>query len=90
MNIPQGFTIAFPHIFATDATAYSHFLRDGLGGEILGVERFPDCGVRNADSRCGDTTTMVSEAVRGDRQGGVADPSGNIWWLSQRLVAGPY
>jgi uncharacterized glyoxalase superfamily protein PhnB len=25
-----------------------------------------------------------------DRQGGVADPSGNIWWLSQRLVPGPY
>ena len=25
-----------------------------------------------------------------DRQGGVKDPCGNIWWLSQRLVAGPY
>ena len=82
MNIPQGFTTAFPHIFATDATAYSDFL--------LGGERSPDSVVRNADSRCGDTTTMVSEAVRGDRQGGVADPSGNIGWLSQRLVAGPY
>jgi len=26
----------------------------------------------------------------GDRQGGVRDPSGNIWWVSQRLTADPY
>lgn len=26
----------------------------------------------------------------GDRQGGVRDPSGNIWWISQRLSAEPY
>lgn len=25
-----------------------------------------------------------------DRQGGVRDKHGNIWWLSQRLVDGPY
>lgn len=26
----------------------------------------------------------------GDRQGGVRDPSGNIWWVSQRLSAQAY
>jgi PhnB protein len=26
----------------------------------------------------------------GDRQGGVRDRAGNIWWLSQRLSADPY
>ena len=26
----------------------------------------------------------------GDRQGGVVDPFGNIWWVSQRLVDEPY
>ncbi len=26
----------------------------------------------------------------GDRQGGVRDPHGNIWWISQRLVQAPY
>ena len=26
----------------------------------------------------------------GDRQGGVRDPFGNIWWVSQRLVEEPY
>lgn len=25
-----------------------------------------------------------------DRQGGIVDPSGNIWWISQRLVDKPY
>jgi len=25
-----------------------------------------------------------------DRQAGVADPSGNIWWISRRLVDEPY
>ena len=25
-----------------------------------------------------------------DRQGGVVDPFGNIWWLSQRLIDKPY
>ena len=26
----------------------------------------------------------------GDRQGGVRDPSGNIWWISTRVVHEPY
>ncbi len=26
----------------------------------------------------------------GDRQGGVTDPAGNIWWISTRLVQEPY
>jgi len=32
----------------------------------------------------------VADMPYGDRQGGVVDPSGNIWWVSQRLVDGPY
>ena len=32
----------------------------------------------------------VADMPYGDRQGGVADPSGNIWWISQRLVEEPY
>ena len=34
--------------------------------------------------------TAVKDMPYGDRQGGVRDPHGNIWWLSQRLSAGPY
>lgn len=32
----------------------------------------------------------VDNMPYGDRQGGVADPFGNIWWLSQRLERKPY
>jgi PhnB protein len=32
----------------------------------------------------------VADMPYGDRQGGVRDQHGNLWWLSQRLVPGPY
>ena len=32
----------------------------------------------------------VADMAYGDRQGGVVDPVGNIWWISQRLEEGPY
>ncbi len=32
----------------------------------------------------------VDDMPYGDRQGGVRDPHGNVWWISQRLVEAPY
>jgi PhnB protein len=32
----------------------------------------------------------VADMPYGDRQGGVTDRHGNIWWISQRLVHEPY
>ena len=32
----------------------------------------------------------VADMPYDDRQGGVKDPYGNLWWLSERLVDGPY
>ncbi len=32
----------------------------------------------------------VSDMPYGDRQGGVRDPHGNIWWISQRIIEAPY
>jgi PhnB protein len=32
----------------------------------------------------------VGNRIYDDRQGGIVDPSGNIWWISQRLVDKPY
>lgn len=32
----------------------------------------------------------VADMPYGDRQGGVRDAFGNIWWISQRLVEKPY
>ena len=33
---------------------------------------------------------QVMDVPYGDRQGGVVDPFGNIWWVSQRLTDKPY
>lgn len=32
----------------------------------------------------------VADKPYGDRQGGIRDPAGNIWWVSERLVDEPY
>ena len=32
----------------------------------------------------------VADMPYDDRQGGVVDPAGNIWWISQRLKPEPY
>ena len=42
-------------------------------------------------TNAGATSVMaVEDMPYGDRQGGVRDPAGNIWWLSQRLSDAPY
>jgi PhnB protein len=53
--------------------------------------------VENADeamaraTAAGATPIMpVEDQSYGDRQGGVRDRHGNLWWLSQRLVPGAY
>jgi PhnB protein len=53
--------------------------------------------VENADSAharalaAGAVELMpVQDMPYGDRQSGVRDAHGNLWWLSQRLVPGPY
>jgi PhnB protein len=32
----------------------------------------------------------VADMPYNDRQGGVRDPCGNLWWISERMVDGPY
>lgn len=53
--------------------------------------------VENADAAMqkalehGATLEMeVADMDYGDRQGGVRDAHGNIWWISQRLLEEPY
>jgi PhnB protein len=40
----------------------------------------------NGASKIFDPMDMPYE----DRQGGITDPFGNIWWISTRLVEKPY
>ena len=38
----------------------------------------------------GSLVMEVADMPYDDRQGGIADPSANLWWVSQRLVEKPY
>ncbi len=46
--------------------------------------------VAQALAAAGELVMEVANMPYGDRQGGVRDPVGNLWWISQRLAAGPY
>ena len=55
----------------------------------LYVENADDSVTRALDA--GAILVMkVADMPYDDRQGGVTDPSGNVWWISQRLVEEPY
>jgi len=49
-----------------------------------------DKSVAQALAAAGELIMAVADKPYGDRQGGVRDPVGNLWWISQRLAAGPY
>ncbi|MBU6259137.1 MAG: VOC family protein [Burkholderiales bacterium] len=49
-----------------------------------------DAAMRMALAAGAQQIMPVADMPYGDRQGGVRDAHGNVWWLSQRLVPGPY
>ena len=49
-----------------------------------------DAAMSRAVAAGGRSLGAVADMPYGDRQGGVEDPCGNFWWLSQRLAPGPY
>lgn len=49
-----------------------------------------DAAVARALAAGGELFGKVTDQPYGDRQGGVRDPSGNVWWISQRLDTGGY
>ena len=49
-----------------------------------------DEAMRTALRAGAESIMPVADMPYGDRQGGVKDKHGNLWWLSQRLVSGPY
>ncbi|MEO6051689.1 MAG: VOC family protein [Pyrinomonadaceae bacterium] len=59
------------------------------GAYYLYVEN-ADESMRRATEHGAETIMEVGDMPYGDRQGGVRDPFGNIWWISQRLVEEPY
>ena len=49
-----------------------------------------DASVSRALDAGASLVMKVAEMPYDDRQGGVSDPAGNLWWISQRLVEEPY
>ena len=49
-----------------------------------------DQAMQRALAAGGTLEMEVADMPYGDRQGGVRDPHGNIWWVSQRLVEQAY
>lgn len=49
-----------------------------------------DLALERATSAGASVKMEVAEMPYGDRQGGVLDPFGNIWWVSQRLEKKAY
>lgn len=49
-----------------------------------------DDAMARAERAGTDKIMDVGDMPYGDRQGGVRDPAGNIWWVSQRMTAEPY
>lgn len=49
-----------------------------------------DAAMARAVAAGGEQMMAVDDRSYGDRQGGLRDPQGNIWWISQRLEAGGY
>ena len=49
-----------------------------------------DAAMTTAVAAGGKTIMDVADMPYGDRQGGVRDPAGNIWWVSQRMTPEPY
>ncbi len=49
-----------------------------------------DAAIARALAAGAEQIMAVADMPYGDRQGGVRDGYGNLWWLSQRLVDGPY
>ena len=49
-----------------------------------------DAAMAKAEQAGAEKIMEVGDMPYGDRQGGVRDPAGNLWWVSQRMTAEPY
>jgi PhnB protein len=49
-----------------------------------------DASMKRAIEHGATLVMAVDDMPYGDRQGGVRDAHGNLWWISQRIVEEPY
>ena len=89
---PDG-TIANAHVRFNTSTVMvseaSETFPPMAGSYYLYVDSADDA-IERAVKAGAELLAAAQDMPYGDRQGGVRDTHGNIWWLSQRLQAGPY
>lgn len=49
-----------------------------------------DSAIARAIAAGGESIMAVADMPYGDRQGGIRDPRGILWWVSQRMTDAPY
>jgi PhnB protein len=86
-------SIANAHVIFGDTTIMVSEARDEFAPTqatyYLYVED-ADAATRQAEAAGAAVMFAPVDMDYGDRQSGVRDSAGNVWWLSQRLVSGPY
>ena len=86
-------TVANAHVVFGDTTIMVSEARDEFAPTqatyYLYVEN-ADAATDRAEAAGATVIFAPADMDYGDRQSGVRDSAGNVWWLSQRLKAGPY
>lgn len=89
----DGDRIANAHLRNGDTTVMVSEAGRGFGAMAASFYVYvanADAAMARALSAGAQNIMDVADMPYGDRQGGVRDAWGNIWWISQRLTAGPY
>ena len=86
-------SIANAHVIFGDTTIMVSEARDEFGPTqatyYLYVDN-ADSATSQAEAAGASVMFAPADMAYGDRQSGVRDSAGNVWWLSQRLTADPY
>lgn len=90
---PDG-TVANAHVVFGDTTVMVSEAR-GEFAAAAGATYYlyvadADAATAQALAAGGTLRMAAMDMPYGDRQSGVTDPAGNVWWLSQRLQPGSY
>ncbi|HVR89890.1 MAG TPA: VOC family protein [Novosphingobium sp.] len=86
-------TVANAHVVFGDTTVMVSEARGEFGPTSATYYLYvadADAATRQAETGGASVMFEPVDMPYGDRQSGVIDPAGNVWWLSQRLHAGPY
>jgi PhnB protein len=61
-----------------------------MPGQFYLFVKDPDAMVERAVQHGATQVMKVNDVSYGDRQGGVKDVEGNIWWISKHIKEEPY